>query len=319
MTPPETPPRTDSTARHDQATTTGRRWLLATVLGAFAVMVTLLLLDRAQQEEAQRTANSLLHIKRATDDLYLGAMHLRLGGPQDSPWQQEQGRALLRQAQEELAPLSALSRSPEEPRALKAIIEELLTIWNNGQSAQGDQELQARQLMHDLTTRLDALGAEVRKSDAERTLRLRQMGLLSVAMAGLLFCGLCLGALRADLRRREAGRALAQSESRMRSTLSAMAEGVFVCDAQGRVLDSNPAALQLLGPAAEPGPRSILDQPGFQLIQADGSPLPDTLNPLRESLHSGQPQRDRLVGITRPGQPLRWITANVRSHAASHE
>ncbi|MCO5977330.1 response regulator [Ideonella oryzae] len=304
---------------HDLATTAGRRWLLATVLGAIAVMVTLLLLDRAQQNEAHRTTNSLLHIKRATDDLFLGAMHLRLGGAPDSPWQQEQGRALLRQAQEELAPLSQLSHSTEETRALQAIVEELLTIWNSGQSAQADQELQARQLMHDLSTRLDTLSAEVRAADAERTLHLRQIGLLSVAVAGLLFCGLCLGALRAEQRRREAGRALVQSESRMRSTLSAMAEGVFVCDARGRVLDSNPAAVQLLGPAAEPGPDSILAQPGFQLVQLDGSPLPDALNPLQVSLESGQAQRDRLLGITRPGQPLRWISTNVEPLFEPHE
>jgi hypothetical protein len=36
------------------------------------------------------------------------------------------------------------------------------------------------------------------------------------------------GALRSDHRQRAAGLALAQSEAQMRSTLSAMAEGVFV-------------------------------------------------------------------------------------------
>ena len=311
MTALESPPPIPASTPHDQATTIGRRWLLAAALGAIAVMLTLLLLDRAQQDEAHRTTNSLLHIKRATDDLFLGAMHLRLGGAPDSPWQQEQGRALLRQAQEELAPLSQLSHSAEETRALQAIVEELLTIWNSGQSAQGDQELQARQLMHDLSTRLDRLSEQVRSIDAERTLRLRQIGLLSVAMAGLLFCGLCLGALRAEQRRREAGRALVQSESRMRSTLTAMAEGVFVCDSQGRVLDSNPAAVQLLGPAAQPGSDSILHQPGFELVQLDGSPLPEASNPLHAALHSGQARRDHLVGIVRAGQPLRWISANV--------
>ena len=127
MTALESPPPIPASTPHDQATTIGRRWLLAAALGAIAVMLTLLLLDRAQQDEAHRTTNSLLHIKRATDDLFLGAMHLRLGGAPDSPWQQEQGRALLRQAQEELAPLSQLSHSAEETRALQAIVEELLT------------------------------------------------------------------------------------------------------------------------------------------------------------------------------------------------
>ncbi|KAB0584339.1 PAS domain-containing protein [Ideonella dechloratans] len=298
-------------APHELAAATGRRWLLAMVLGALAVMLTLLLLDRAEQSEARRTSDSLMRIKRATDDLYLGAMHLRLGGPPDSPWQQDQGRALLGQAREELAPLVALTRSAQEIHALQAIIEELLAIWSDGQSAQEGQELQARQLMHDLTTRLDRLGDQVRAIDAERTGRLRQIGLLSVALAGLLFCGLCLGALRAEQRRRAAGRALVQSESRMRSTLTAMAEGVFVCDAQGRVLDSNPAAVQLLGPAARPGTGSILEQPGFHLIREDGSPLPDAQNPLHQALHGGPAQRDCLMGITRPGQTLRWITVNV--------
>jgi hypothetical protein len=121
--------------------------------------------------------------------------------------------------------LVELGQSTQEIRALQAIIEELLVIWSDGQSAQEGQELQARQLMHDLATRLDKLSDEIRHVDAERTGRLRQLGLMSVALAGLLFCGLSLGALRAEQRRRAAGRALVQSESRMRSTLTAMAEG----------------------------------------------------------------------------------------------
>lgn len=216
---PSLPPTTS----HELAATTGRRWLLAMAQGALAVMLALLL-DRAEQSETGRTADCLLRIKRAADDLYLGAMHLRLGGPPDSPWQQDPGRALLGQAREELAPLVTLTRSAQEIHAPQAIIEELLAIWSDGQSAQEGQKLQARQLMHDLTTRLDKLGDQVRAIDAERTGRLRQIGLLSVALAGLLFCGLCLGALRAEQRWRAAGRALVQSESRMRSTLTAMAE-----------------------------------------------------------------------------------------------
>ena len=304
---PGLPPSTS----HELAATTGRRWLLATVLGALAVMLALLLLDRAAQGEVRRTADSLMRIKRATDDVYLGAMHLRLGGPADSPWQQDQGRALLRQAREELNPLAELGQSTQEIRALQAIVEELLVIWSDGQSAQEGQELQARQLMHDLATRLDKLSDEIRHVDAERTGRLRQLGLMSVALAGLLFCGLSLGALRADQRRRAAGRALVQSESRMRSTLTAMAEGVFVCDAQGRVLDSNPAAVQLLGPMARPASGSMLEQPGFHLIREDGTPLPGSENPLLQTLRGGQAQRDRLMGVSRSGHPLRWITVNV--------
>ena len=78
MTALESPPPIPASTPHDQATTIGRRWLLAAALGAIAVMLTLLLLDRAQQDEAHRTTNSLLHIKRATDDLFLDRKSTRL-------------------------------------------------------------------------------------------------------------------------------------------------------------------------------------------------------------------------------------------------
>ncbi|MCA6218641.1 response regulator [Ideonella sp. B7] len=291
---------------------TARLWLLAVLLGALTLALTLAVVDRVHSREAARTAAILWQVKQSSQDAYLGAMHLRLGGDPASPWQRSQGRVLLRQTRTELGAILSQHSSPEQAQALLTTLDQLEQLWRDGRAGSPEQELDARRLLHELAGQLDALANRVEQQSTAREQQLQQVRLLTLGLGALLFGGLILGALRSDHRQREAGLALTQSEAQMRSTLSAMAEGVFVCDAQGRVLDSNPAAVRLLGSAAEPSAdRRFLDQPGFEVLQPDGQPMAPETGPLSDALRLGQPQRDRIVGIRRPGQPLHWLSVNV--------
>ncbi len=231
-----------------------RLWLLAVLLGALGLALTLAVVDRIHGREVEQTATVLWQVKQASQDAYLGAMHLRLGGEpaSASPWQSAQGHVLLRQARTELAPILTQHGSPEQAQALLTTLDQLEQLWRDGRADRPEQELDARRLLHALAGQLDDLANRVQQHSAAQEQQLRQVRLLSLGLGALLFGGLTLGALRSDHRQRAAGLALAQSEAQMRSTLSAMAEGVFVCDAQGRVLDSNPAAVRLLGGAPNP-------------------------------------------------------------------
>ncbi len=91
------------------------------------------------------------------------------------------------------------------------------------------------------------------------------------------------------------------SDSRFRGLFETMAEGVIYQDAQGRVLDANPAAQHMLGLTLE----QLMDRsgtgPAWTTIHDDGSPFPEEDHPARVALRTGQPVRDVVMGIRPPG------------------
>jgi diguanylate cyclase (GGDEF)-like protein/PAS domain S-box-containing protein len=93
--------------------------------------------------------------------------------------------------------------------------------------------------------------------------------------------------------------------------IGAIGVGVMIYDADGRIVDANPAALELIGfdlaeiegrrprPAI---PMSIL--PDGEPIQLDDLPVP-------RSLREGRPIRDQLVGLRRTDGTLLWLLVSA--------
>ena len=109
----------------------------------------------------------------------------------------------------------------------------------------------------------------------------------------------------------EAQQALMRSEARLRSTFAAMAEGMVLHGADGRIIEANPAAEHILGLTRDQllG-RDSLD-PRWQATYEDGTPWPGRDHPGMQALRSGQPQRERVMGIVAPGRGQRWISVNA--------
>jgi two-component system sensor histidine kinase/response regulator len=105
---------------------------------------------------------------------------------------------------------------------------------------------------------------------------------------------------------------LRASEGRLRSLFSAMAEGLIVQEAGGRVVDANPAAEQILGLShAEIRGRTSIDE-RWQPIHEDGSAFPGAEHPALRALRTGQAQRNIVIGFTVPEQGTRWINVNAQ-------
>lgn len=92
-----------------------------------------------------------------------------------------------------------------------------------------------------------------------------------------------------------------------RTALAALREGVFVQDAQGRILASNPAAERILGLTRDALPGNALHPPGWQCVREDGSALSVEEHPAQVALRTGQPQRDAVFGVARPDGTLTWL------------
>ena len=112
-----------------------------------------------------------------------------------------------------------------------------------------------------------------------------------------------LGVSRDVSEMRKAQRALRASEEHYRAVVSALNEGVIVCDAQGRNVSSNSAAERLLGVQIPVGLGREAGIAKFQPLRPDGSPLPPGERPVSRVLAGEGAQRDVILqGTDASGQ-----------------
>jgi PAS domain S-box-containing protein len=106
--------------------------------------------------------------------------------------------------------------------------------------------------------------------------------------------------------------ALRESETKYRTLFENMAQGVFLQRSDGRLVDVNPAALEIFGLNRDQFlGRTSLD-PHWRVITEEGTDLPGDRHPSIVALKTGKPVRNRVVGVynNRIGA-FRWVTANA--------
>ncbi len=113
-----------------------------------------------------------------------------------------------------------------------------------------------------------------------------------------------LGVARDVTETRRAERALRDSEAHYRSVVSVLSEGVFVCDAEGKVLSCNPAAERLVGLKQSEWQGRAVVAPGWSMRRPDGSPMPAEESPPGRVLAGGPAQHEVLLNTVSPkGEP----------------
>jgi len=112
--------------------------------------------------------------------------------------------------------------------------------------------------------------------------------------------------------RQAAESALRQSEQRFRSVVTAMAEGIVLQDADGRIIASNASAERILGLSSDQlSGRTSMD-PRWRSVHEDGSPFPGDMHPAIVTLKTGEPCFDVIMGIRMSDAALRWISINTQ-------
>ncbi len=105
--------------------------------------------------------------------------------------------------------------------------------------------------------------------------------------------------------------ALREKDVEIRGTLRSLAEGVVVQDADGRIMEWNPAALTILGLTAEQiSWRSSFDLE-WHAIDVQGNDLPGDQHPAIIALATGEVQQQVVMGIDSPGRSRRWLSVNA--------
>lgn len=105
---------------------------------------------------------------------------------------------------------------------------------------------------------------------------------------------------------------LRASESQYRMLYQSMRQGVFYQGIDGRLLEANPAALEMFGLSeAEFTGRSSDDQ-AWQVIHEDGTSAPSDEYPSIMALRTGQPVLNVVLGVFNPRlRAYRWLSINA--------
>jgi PAS domain S-box-containing protein len=106
-----------------------------------------------------------------------------------------------------------------------------------------------------------------------------------------------------------------ESESRYRSLIETMGEGLVVQAADGRIMAHNPAALRILGLTSDQLHGRSSTDPRWRSVREDGSDFPGSEHPAMVALRTGEPVPDVTMGLHLPDGTMRWI----RIHAVPME
>ncbi|MGL4555677.1 MAG: PAS domain S-box protein [Gemmataceae bacterium] len=115
------------------------------------------------------------------------------------------------------------------------------------------------------------------------------------------------------------------SESRLRATIEAMAEGLLVLDGAGKVAGSNPAATAFFGTPAERLRGRTVFELDWHYLREDGSPLPADDHPAAVARRAGRPVRNAVIGAYPAGAAgspadglmVRWVLASAMPMGSS--
>ncbi len=105
-----------------------------------------------------------------------------------------------------------------------------------------------------------------------------------------------------------ASETLRRSEENFRRLFETMAQGIVYQAADGRILAANPAAEQILGLSVETMRGRNWNDPCWQAVREDGSPLPGEEHPAMVALRTGKPVGGVVLGMFNPKRHARvWL------------
>jgi len=105
---------------------------------------------------------------------------------------------------------------------------------------------------------------------------------------------------------------------RLNSIFGAVAEGIVLQDASGRIIECNAAAERILGlTQAQMAGRDSVD-PRWKAIHEDGTTFFGHEHPAMVTLRTGQPQHAVIMGVCTPDGQRRWVSISTQAVRDSH-
>ncbi|HEY5292469.1 MAG TPA: EAL domain-containing protein [Burkholderiales bacterium] len=112
--------------------------------------------------------------------------------------------------------------------------------------------------------------------------------------------------------RKRSEEALRESETRYRSVVAAMAEGVLVRDRNAGIIACNASAERILGRTLEQMKGSIFFEPSWEWFREDGTAVSPDQRPVNRALRTGQTQSNEVVGLRKTDGSVLWLSMNAQ-------
>lgn len=109
------------------------------------------------------------------------------------------------------------------------------------------------------------------------------------------------------------------AEERYRAAIGALAEGIAILDAEGRVVAHNDSGTRILGLTADEFTGRMVMDPSWSLENEDGTPFDMSRHPVMITLATGQDVDNVILGLARPDGSHRLLTVNSRGLALDAE
>ncbi|MBI5242782.1 MAG: PAS domain S-box protein [Elusimicrobia bacterium] len=104
---------------------------------------------------------------------------------------------------------------------------------------------------------------------------------------------------------------LRASEERHRAIVSSLHEGIILQGSNGRILTWNAAAERILGISAEAVIGRTSSSRDWEILREDGSEFPGAEHPSVQTLRTGRPRKNVVIGVRNAAGRLLWINVST--------
>ncbi len=235
-----------------------RMWAWGAIIASITVCGSISWLHYHQQHVLKQVTAELTTIRQARVDLAKGFLIISLSGDPTSPFDREQGLALLNQAVISLdSALSTARIHPAQSESLDTFrssihaFQDRLSEWRNAPLRLPKMETDLRSALYDLERQADRIDAHVQHELRQRYSRLDFNFSLVLGCAALLLAGFCSAIYSVGRTREKTETALWESELHFRSYFMRAMVGMAATSTGKGWLEVNPALCAILGYSAE--------------------------------------------------------------------
>ena len=233
-------------------------WVWGAVIGSLLVCSAIFWIHYQQSIAISRTAQLVDGFRRARVDLAKGFLHVSLDSGATSPFNRDQGIALLKQATDEMRHAVITGDADhvidqQEAHALEQFetadrhFSSVLNAFLEDQATGPEIETQLRLAFYDLERQADLIDGMNQRDLRELSRHLAGRLTLALAVAALMLGGICTIVYVASRQHTRFIREIETSEDRLQKVIESMAEGIVITSMDGRIMHWNRAAVAMHG------------------------------------------------------------------------
>ena len=229
-------------------------WAWGGIITSIIICCTVTWLHYQQRNLLGLASADLTTIRQARIDLAKGFLHVSLGDYSASPFNRDQGLALLNQAMASLENSVQKARNnPVEPESLAALQSTMqlfqghLVEWSLALERKPHIETALRSVFYNLERQADHIDSNIQQKLHQQYAHLDYIFILTIFGAFLLLAGFCSAIYVAGRHQEKNARALREKEHHFRSYFERAMVGMAATSPSKGWLEVNPALLEMMG------------------------------------------------------------------------